>query len=63
MVYFKSGPRIHYFSGMDTYSDFLLYIVHRSKMNAVRMLAVVVVMFAFSWLPLYVLRLNTLFGT
>ena len=22
----NSGPRIHYFSGMDTYSDFLLYI-------------------------------------
>ena len=51
MVYFKSepsGPRIHYFSGMDTYSDFLLYIVHKSKMNDVRMIAVVVVMFAFS---------------
>ena len=40
-----------------------LEIVHRSKVNAVKMLAVVVVMFAFSWLPLYALRLKTLFGT
>ena len=40
-----------------------LDIVHKSKVNAVKMLAVVVVMFAFSWLPLYALRLKTLFGT
>ena len=39
-----------------------LEIVHRSKVNAVKMLAVVVVLFAFSWLPLYALRLKTLFG-
>ena len=24
-----SGPRVHYFSGMDRYSDFLLYVSHR----------------------------------
>ena len=24
------GPRLHYFSGMDRYSDFLLYIIQRS---------------------------------
>lgn len=40
-----------------------LEIVHKSKVNAVKMLAVVVVMFAFSWLPLYALRLKTLYGT
>ena len=39
-----------------------LEIVHKSKVNAVKMLAVVVVLFAFSWLPLYALRLKTLFG-
>ena len=39
-----------------------LEIVHKSKVNAVKMLAVVVVLFAFSWLPLYALRLKAMFG-
>lgn len=37
-------------------------VVHKSKVKAVKMLAFVVVVFAFSWLPLYVIRLTTFYG-
>lgn len=37
-------------------------VVHKSKVKAVKMLGFVVVVFAFSWLPLYVIRLTTYFG-
>lgn len=39
-----------------------LDLVHRSKVKAVKMLAIVVVLFAFSWLPLYVIRLANFYG-
>ncbi|KAH3863845.1 hypothetical protein DPMN_026848 [Dreissena polymorpha] len=37
-------------------------VVHRSKVKAVKMLCTVVVLFAFSWLPLYIIRLSNLYG-
>lgn len=37
-------------------------VVHRSKVKAVKMLAIVVLLFAFSWLPLYVVRLKMFYG-
>ncbi|XP_060601629.1 neuropeptide SIFamide receptor-like [Ruditapes philippinarum] len=39
-----------------------LEVVHKSKVKVVKMLAIVVVLFAFSWLPLYVIRLATFYG-
>lgn len=39
-----------------------LGVVHKSKVKAVKMLAIVVVLFAFSWLPLYVIRLTNFYG-
>ncbi|KAJ8318682.1 hypothetical protein KUTeg_003773 [Tegillarca granosa] len=36
-------------------------IIHKSKVKVVKMLAVMVILFAFSWLPLYVLNLIILF--
>ncbi|KAL3877113.1 hypothetical protein ACJMK2_034868 [Sinanodonta woodiana] len=38
-------------------------IVHKSKVKAVQMLSVVVILFAFSWLPMYAIRLHSYFGT
>ena len=37
-------------------------VIQKSKVKAVKMLAFVVVVFAFSWLPLYVIRLTTFYG-
>lgn len=37
-------------------------VVNKSKVKVVKMLVVVVVMFAFSWLPLYVVNLRLYFG-
>lgn len=39
-----------------------LGVVHKSKVKAVKMLAIVVVLFAFSWLPLYVIKLASFYG-
>ena len=38
-------------------------VVQKSKVKAVKMLCIVVVMFGFSWLPLYVIRLWSLYGS
>jgi len=40
------------------------YIIQRSRVKVVKMIAVVVIVFAFSWLPLYAVNLKmTVFGT
>ncbi|KAL4240171.1 Vasopressin receptor [Mactra antiquata] len=39
-----------------------LGVVQKSKVKTVKMLAIVVVSFAFSWLPLYVIRLINFYG-
>ena len=44
--------------GEKTSSD----VIHKSKVKAVKMLFVVVLLFAFSWLPLYVIRLQVIFS-
>lgn len=45
--------------GVETNGRMLIY---RSKMKVLKMLAVIVILFAFSWLPLYVIYLRMYYG-
>lgn len=45
--------------GVQTHGRLLIY---RSKMKVLKMLAVIVILFAFSWLPLYVIYLRLYYG-
>jgi hypothetical protein len=51
-VWHRNAPGVHPSS----------QVIHKSKVKVLKMMIVVVILFAFSWLPLYSLRVRFLFG-
>lgn len=55
-------PKIMRQSSDDTLSDWNTRIVEKSKMKVLKMLVVIVSLFALSWLPLYAIFARVKFG-
>ena len=52
-VWHRNAPGVHTSSS----------VIYRSKVRAVKMLMVVVILFAFSWLPVYAINMRIYFGS